>query len=199
MSILLTAVNKILKFTRRKKRRLSSPALSLILCLITLGLIFPDTKLPINALSRPPAIRILVSYVYYETPLQQPCEALNKRMNLAFFFRQAVANSEENVEFLFSHANEFPDARDLLELLVDVKLEEKKFITKALQGRYSHIRFRTVKGLAPDICHHQVAIKEDLKKRTKPLDFYMIMNDGVRGPFLNPASTAQVRPLFTNE
>ncbi len=166
--------------------------------MIILGLTLPDKIVPFRVPFSPPGVHVLVSYVYHETPRHSPCEILNKRVNLAFFFRQAVARSGGNVKFLFSHPNNFPDAKDLLRLLVDVTHEEEKFVTRALQGKFSHIQMLNPQQVAPDICHHQHAIRDELKRNKKiKYDFYMVLNDGVRGPFMNHESTAQVRYLVT--
>jgi len=197
----MIALSTAVQFKRKipKKRSFTSLALSLSLVLIILGLTFPEDELLKKALLPPPALRLLVSYVYYETSQQQHCEILNKRVNLAFFLRQAVARSGGNVKFLFSHPDNFPDAKVLLDLLVDVTRKEEEFITNALQGKFRHIQFRRAQEVAPDICHHQNAIRDELKRHKKlTYDFYMILNDGVRGPFMNPASTAQVRHLVTS-
>ena len=142
-----------------------------------------------------PRLRLLVSYVYFESDLQDECEALNKRTNLAFFVKNAVLPSPENIKFLFNVPGNVPSINEILHMTgFSLSSDEGKVITDAMENKLSNVRFvYSAHHRVPDLCQHYHAIKSE----PRHYDYYLFLNDGARGPFLRndeSGSTRSERP-----
>ena len=163
--------------------------------------IFSHDALRTLRYGRPP-LRLLVSYVYYESRLQGKCEITNKRTNLAFFLKQAVLPSPKNLRFVFTVPERLPSTNEILRIVGFPRYSrEGKIIESAMNNRLSNVQFRYISSSSPvpDLCHHQNTIRFEMK-RPAGLDYVLILNDGARGPFLRAAEqgreekSQQVRP-----
>lgn len=123
--------------------------------------------------------RLLVHYVYYESSEMEPCEVQNKRLNLEYFITQAVlGNSNSSVEFHFSSSGTFPEAADYFD---SIGLQQTR---QAVFPRLPNVRHRQVVAAKTDLCAHGNWMAEQAALYKDPGDFVMLLNDGVRGPFV---------------
>ena len=146
-----------------------------------------------------PVVRILVSYVYFESERQSECERSNKRTNLAMFLRFAVATSDYNVRFHFTFPGLKPSAHDILSSVGSSSTSESgQQITRILTNQYSSVEMynASVSHAAPDLCHHYHALWRESQKGTMHFDYAVTMNDGMRGPFVD-TEVAQVGQIIT--
>jgi hypothetical protein len=141
--------------------------------------------------AQPPALSVLVSYVYFETSSQEPCELSNKRTNLAFFIHESVFTSPPGIQFIFNFPGNVPSADVLSHSLgLRVKSEAGVFFTRVFAGQIPNVQLlysipseQVARG-ASDLCHHWFSLRD----RRPEFDFFMLLNDGARGPFTPEAS-----------
>ena len=135
-----------------------------------------------SALSGRRPVRLLVSYVYHESSVQTMCEVENKRLNFAMFLKFAVEHTSRNVVFHITFQGTKPKAENLVRALgTSISDRSGVFISNALDNRVKNVKVhRSDSASTTDLCHHQRV----LGKITEDFDFAMVMNDGVRGPFL---------------
>ena len=166
---------------RREKRRKVWSCALLIGCCAVLVFFLRVQNVVKFAGGKPVVFRALVSYVYFETNSQDLCEVSNKRQNLAFFIQEAVLTSPRNVEFAFSFPAKFPSAQSLSASLgIPIRSSVGHFFVRLLAGQLPNVHIIHIQTpSAPDLCHHRSA----LIRLKSNFDYYVILNDGVRGPF----------------
>ena len=134
--------------------------------------------------SKKPVFRALVSYVYFESNSQDSCEVFNKRQNLAFFIHEAVLYSPPNIQFVFSFPEKLPSATSLIDSLgISIRSETALLFYKVITGEVRNVRIihPSSSQKAPDLCHHWSV----LKGQTSFFNHFVVLNDGVRGPFIS--------------
>lgn len=132
---------------------------------------------------QPPALNVLVSYVYFETSSLEPCELSNKRTNLAFFIHEAVFTSPPGIHFRLNFPGDVPSADVLRRSLgLDVESNAGAFFTRVSAGQIPNVhlfdRKEADKG-ASDLCHHWFSFQDI----SLEYDFFMILSDGRAGSF----------------
>ncbi len=131
-----------------------------------------------------PRLRLLVSYVYFESELQHHCEIQNKRTNLALFLKNAVVPSQENIRFVFTVPGNSPPVNALLRITeFPLSSKEGKIIKNAMENKLPNVLLSLQETAHPsaDLCHHQKTIRAEIRKAD--FDFVLTLNDGARGPF----------------
>ena len=143
------------------------------------------------------SLRVLVSFVHYETDGMSTCELANKRNNLATFLLSAVPGSPEGINFVFTFPGRKPSPSDILGTSgLSPGSESGKIITQILSKQARNVEFldSSVNHSAADLCHHHAAISDSMRKK-QHFDFVLVLNDGVRGPFFD---TDKVSDLVWN-
>ena len=133
------------------------------------------------------SLRVLVSFVHYETDGMSTCELANKRNNLATFLLSAVPGSPEGINFVFTFPGRKPSPSDILGTSgLSPGSESGKVITQILSKQARNVEFldSSVNHSAADLCHHHAAIFDSMRNK-QHFDFVLVLNDGVRGPFFD--------------
>ena len=147
----------------------------------------PCTTADVSGSGPKGSLRLLVSYVFFETDLMSACEVSNKRNNLATFLLSAVSTSPPDVHFVFTFPGRKPDYSDVLHSTgLPPGSDSGKAITKLLSNSSKNVELisASVNHPAPDLCHHHAAINEK-RRRGHAFDYVLVLNDGVRGPFFD--------------
>lgn len=166
--------------TKRRRRRWSRTAFVICCSIVVLVSLGQYSFHPAGR--RKTVLRALVSYVHFESSSQAPCEVLNKRTNLAFFIHEAVLHAPHNIQFVFSFPDKVPSAHSLLASLgIPTQSKTAQLFHKVLSGQLENVQTRKSSIVAPDLCHHRSALIDKLSN----YDYFVILNDGVRGPFLS--------------
>jgi hypothetical protein len=136
-----------------------------------------------------PALGVLVSYVYFESTSHNSCEVANKRTNLAFFIHEAVLTSPPGIHFIFRFTDKVPSA-SILSNSIGIPILSKtwELFARILAGENPNVQVLTIPATsvrAPDLCHHWFSFDTNPSK----YDYFMLVNDGVRGPFTPEALT----------
>ena len=150
-----------------------------------------DQKSPVGHQT---SLRVLVSFVYYETESMRTCELANKRNNLATFLLSAVSTSPTGISFVITFSGRKPDPSDILNSSgLSPESEAGKFITTVLSKQAKNVELlaSSVNHSAADLCHHHSAIADNIRRRLH-FDFVLVLNDGVRGPFFGENKNAQM-------
>ena len=145
------------------------------------------------------SLRLLVSFVFFETDEMSDCETSNKRNNLATFLLSAVSTSPPDVHFVFTFPGRKLEPSDVLDSAGLLPGSESgKAITKVLSDGAQNVEFveASVNHPAADLCHHHAVIFAK-KMKGHNFDYVFVLNDGVRGPFFNAEISAEsVRNTF---
>lgn len=147
----------------------------------------PCTTADISGSGPKGSLRLLVSYVFFETDLMNACEVSNKRNNLATFLLSAVSTSPPDVHFVFTCPGRKPDYSGVLHSTgLSPGSDSGKAITKLLSNSLKNVELisASVNHPAADLCHHHAAINEK-RRRGHAFDYVLVLNDGVRGPFFD--------------
>ena len=134
-----------------------------------------------------PSLRLLVSYVFFETDLMGACEISNKRNNLAFFLLSAVSTSPPDTQFVFTFPGRKPGPSLVLQSTgIPHGSDDGKTITKILSNGFQGVEMvgASVNHSAADLCHHYSVIL-DKRRQGHQFDYVLTLNDGVRGPFFD--------------
>ena len=145
------------------------------------------------------SLRLLVSFVFFETDEMSDCETSNKRNNFATFLLSAVSTSPPNVHFVFTFPGRKLEPSDVLDSAGLLPGSESgKAITKVLSNGVQNVELveASVNHPAADLCHHHAVIFNQNQKG-RYFDYVFVLNDGVRGPFFNAEISAEsVRNTF---
>ena len=148
----------------------------------------------VSGTGRKDSLRLLVSYVFFETDLMGACEISNKRNNLATFLLSAVSTSPPDVHFVFTFPGRIPGPLDILQSSeLPHGSDSGKAITEILSNGLQNVELRSanVNHPAADLCHHHTVIL-DRRQRGHAFDYVLVLNDGVRGPFFNAESVVEM-------
>lgn len=141
------------------------------------------------------SLRLLVSYVFFETGGMKACEVSNKRINLATFLISAVSSSTSDVHYVFTFPARKPRPSDILDSAgISPESDPGKVIADALTSsgmQNIELLDASVKHPAADLCHHHAVILEK-KRKGQTFDYVLVLNDGVRGPFFDPRKMAEM-------
>jgi len=151
---------------------------------------FTKTTTVGNSSDLRPRVRVFVSYVYFESQDLPPCELHNKRINFAFFLVNA-AFSGSDIVFNIAYPGQLPTAEELCSTIgASLYTDTCKTIFQA----FAEMNFvASDQTNRPDLCVHQASIRS--RGDVLSFDYFMILNDGVRGPFFDK-SESEVRALF---
>ena len=164
----------------------------------------PVTKSPCQTGNEPgivqdASLRLLVSFVFFETDEMSDCETSNKRNNLATFLLSAVSTSPPGVHFVFTFPGRKLEPSDVLDSAGLLPGSESgKAITKVLSNGAQNVELVEASANHPaaDLCHHHAVIFAK-KMKGHNFDYVFVLNDGVRGPFFNAEISAEsVRNTF---
>ena len=112
-------------------------------------------------------LRLLVSFVFFETDEMSDCETSNKRNNLATFLLSAVSTSPPGVYFVFTFPGRKLEPSDVLDSAGLLPGSESgKAITKVLSNGAQNVELveATVNHPAADLCyHHAVTFAKKMK------------------------------------
>jgi hypothetical protein len=158
----------------------------------------PVTKSPCQTGNEPgvvqdASLRLLVSFVFFETDEMSDCETSNKRNNLATFLLSAVSTSPPGVQFVFTFPGRKLEPSDVLDSAGLLPGSESgKAITKVLSNGAQNVELveATVNHPAADLCHHHAVIF-DKKMKGHNFDYVFVLNDGVRGSFFDAEISAE--------
>ena len=145
--------------------------------------------------ARMASLRLLVSFVFFETGGMKACEVSNKRINLATFLISAVSASTSDVQYVFTFPARKPRPSDILDSAgILPESASGKVIADALtSSKVQNIELldASVKHPAADLCHHHAVIVDKTRKG-QTFDYVLVLNDGVRGPFFDPRKMAEM-------
>ena len=133
--------------------------------------------------SRKPEVYIFVSYVYFETELQSHCEVANKHTNLGFFLKSVLPDSHDNIFFRFTFPGIFPDKAKVIRAAGEhARSPMGLIINDVLSGsRQNFVMQHKERATgSTDLCVHHDVVRS-LKENS--YDYFLFLNDGVRGPF----------------
>jgi hypothetical protein len=150
-------------------------------------------------ISSAPDVRVLVSYIYYESERHGECERNNKRTNLATFLFFAVVPSRINIMFHFTFPGLQPEAKEVLSSIgISASSDAGQQIIGVFRNQYSNVMMHnsSVSHPAADLCHHYHVIGREVH-HVQP-HYVFTTNDGVRGPFIGTeeAKAGQVWFIF---
>jgi hypothetical protein len=147
----------------------------------------PCTTPATHAIGPSVSLRLLVSFVFFETVGMSACEITNKRNNLATFLLSAVSTSPSDVQFVFTFPGRKPDVSGILGSAgLSMGSDSGKAISKVLSNKMDNVELlnASVHHPAADLCHHHAAIL-DKRRQERNFDYVLMLNDGVRGPFFD--------------
>ena len=135
---------------------------------------------------RPPKRQLLlVKYHYHETEKTEPCEVLNKRLNLHLFIQNTVLkdSASSGVDYLFSVSGELPDVGSFARSLGVSNLHpSQKYSIFPQLANVRVFSFGNPDAPIPDLCFHYSSLTNiGLHLR---YDYIFFLNDGARGPFI---------------
>lgn len=139
-----------------------------------------------------PDVRIIVSFIYFESERQSACERNNKRTNLAMFLRLAVATSGLNIHFHITFPGLKPSVGEILDSIGAEPLSDhgglRTMLTRMLTNQMGNVIVRNstvhTRGAA-DLCHHYDVLWRAVHHEGREYDYVFTLNDGVRGPFVD--------------
>lgn len=144
-------------------------------------------------LSRARRIKLLVHYVYFDPPAPKQelshnrvlsCESQTKRLNLEMFIRRAVLDSPGSVEFHFSLGFALPDTDDYFQSLSLAGSDQRHEVIPNLPNVFVH---QLGPNQTTDLIPHARWLEKHVKVQKGIEQYVVLMNEGVRGPFLEPS------------
>eukprot|EP00191_Tetraselmis_sp_GSL018_P023485 CAMPEP_0177622658 /NCGR_PEP_ID=MMETSP0419_2-20121207/28413_1 /TAXON_ID=582737 /ORGANISM="Tetraselmis sp., Strain GSL018" /LENGTH=498 /DNA_ID=CAMNT_0019123011 /DNA_START=343 /DNA_END=1837 /DNA_ORIENTATION=+ len=134
--------------------------------------------------------QLLVHYHYHEGVGLPEAETVQKRMNLEYFIETAVLTAPVTVVFYFSYSGEMPSPEQYFWSLGLPKTRGTVFPVRA------NIFVESVEKKKTDLCQHGLFLTRFFSEHAKLSGYVLLLNDGVRGPFLRPSSDHNCHPTI---